>query len=88
MIVVTDIALANQQARQVLERILGVGRIDLVGYFVRGDAFDRRRNLRGQRGRPGTDHGNGAERLDGCIRAANGAGRARERQCEYVANRV
>ncbi len=59
---VADVALAHQQARQVLERVFGVGRVDRLGDLLGGHAFDGGGDLRRQRGRPATADGDGAER--------------------------
>ena len=62
VVVVADVALAHQQAREILQRIFAVGGVDGLGDLLAGDAFDGGRNLRRQRGRPGRRHGDRAER--------------------------
>jgi hypothetical protein len=65
VVVVADVALAHQQAREVAQRVFGVGGVDLLGDLGALDAFDRRRDLRRQRGRLRAGDDDQAERLDG-----------------------
>ena len=61
MVVIADVTLANDQAREILQRVLGVGRVDSNADVLAVDALDRGRNLRRQRRRPPADDRDGAE---------------------------
>ena len=53
VVVVADVALAHQQAGQVLERVLGVGRVDVAGDVLARNALHRRGDTAGEGGRRG-----------------------------------
>jgi hypothetical protein len=63
VVVVADVALANEQARKVLERILGVGGVDRPLDLLARRAFDRGRDLGRQRSRSRAADGDDAEGL-------------------------
>ena len=69
MAVVADVALAHQQAGQVLERILAVGGVDRVLDLRARHAFDGRGNLRGKRGGLATGDGDDAQLARGGVYA-------------------
>ena len=62
---VADVALAHQQAREVLQHVLGVDRVDRRFRLVAGDALHRGRDLRRQRGRA---HAGDGDRAEGACR--------------------
>lgn len=80
VVVVADVALAHQQAGQVLEGILAVGGVDAhIDLFAR-DAFDGGGDLRGQRGRLAARHRHDAKRLDALRRIGRTGARLRPGQ--------
>ncbi len=72
VVVVADVALAHQQAGQVLEGVFAVGGVDRVLDLLACHALDGGGNLRGQRGGLATGDGNHAKFLDGCIGDVSG----------------
>ena len=67
VVVVADVALAHQQAGEVLERILAVGGVDGALDLLARHAFHRCRNLGGQRGGlASADDGDDPQVLGGC----------------------
>ena len=77
MIVVADVALAHEQAREVLERVFGVGGVDRLFDFAPREAEQSRRDLERQRHRAIADdadplqrfHFDGGELPVGALRA-------------------
>src|SRR3989344_5711685 len=63
VVVVADVALAHQQAGEVLEHVFAVGGVDGARDLVTGDAVRGGGDLRGQRGGARGGHGDDAELL-------------------------
>jgi hypothetical protein len=93
VVVVADVALAHEQAREVLERVLGVGRVDVRSISSRVMLSVVGRDLRRQRRRPRAADRDDAERLDrglggdGVALALRVATRARARQASAASAR-
>src|SRR6185295_11006998 len=78
---VADVTLAHEQAWEVLQRVLAVGRVDLLLYLIARDAFDGGRDLRRQRRGASADDGHGPQGLDLVVGLrADGTARERERR--------
>ena len=73
VVVVADVALAHQQAGQVLERVFAVGGVDRVLDLLARHAFDGGGDLRGQRGGLATADGDHAQLLDRGMAGSAGA---------------